>query len=825
MRWIGALALSLVLLAPSAATAQNWGTVEGRVTEPPNASPLPGVTVVVEGTNYGTATNAEGYYSLRLPEGAYQLRFSTVGYTAHTDSVVVIRDQATTLNISLESTVLEMDELTVEDTSPPQDAGVYEVKPEDVQNIPSPFKDGFRALKVLPGVATNNELTQQYSVRGGGYNENLIFINGFQVHMPFRPRQGEQEGLGLLNPDLAQSITFYAGGFPAKYGGKLSSALDVQYAQPEGAVSGEASVSMLDASVNAGASALDGRFTWNVGVRKMRANRFFATQETKGDYDPDFTDVQGNFSYELMEGHTLEALGIWADHEFRLEPSNRKTYFGIISQDPRIPSDLQALWTRFSGEQRDGYTTQFGGLRLINEWSDRFQFEHDVSYFGTEETEFRRIEGQSELFQVNPGGDPNSGEGHFGIGLSEQRDYADNSVVVNTLTGNGQYNLLLDRHALETGWHVRGLHFEDDIDEKASITVRLDDQTQERKRIVVDSLRDSATFDATQAGFYVQDTFDALPERDRLTVTAGVRSDYYSFNGEWTISPRLSARYRHSERLTLTGSWGIYHQKPVYRELRGKPDPGESILNALNRDLESQRSMQFVLGGEYFFPQRRIYLRAEAYYKDLDNLISYDIDNVRVEYSGENDSYGYTYGLDLQLRGEFVPGLESWFNYSYMVAKENFKPAFETNFTEGWIPRPTDQRHTFSAFVQDYVPGDKSWKLHMRLLYGSGLPYTPPVRGPSDGPEGVVMVPGPRNQGRLSDYRRVDMGATKELTVVDNGVGSTPITLNLTLEVLNIFDMTNTVAYSWVPDGQNNWTRVPKRLTPRTLNARVRLNF
>lgn len=824
MRWIGAFGFALLLALPSIATAQNWGRVEGRITEHASDAPLPGVTVLVEGTNYGTATNPDGHYSLRLPEGRYQLRFSTIGYTTETDSVVIRRDRTVELNVSLASTVLEMDELTVEDTSPPQDAGVYEVKPEDVQNIPSPFKDGFRALKVLPGVATNNELTQQYSVRGGGYNENLIFINGFQVHMPFRPRQGEQEGLGLLNPDLAESITFYAGGFPAKYGGKLSSALDVRYANPEGKISGEASVSMLDASVNAGASALDGRVSWNVGVRKMRANRFFATQETKGDYDPDFTDVQGNFSFELAEGHTLEALGIWADHEFRLEPSNRKTYFGIISQDPEIPSDLQALWTTFTGEQRDGYTTRFGGVRLRNKWNSRIRTEHDLSYFGTEETEFRRIEGQSELFDVDPGGDPNSGQGHFGIGLSEQKDHADNTVIVNTLTGSGQYNVLLDRHALEAGWHVRGLHFEDDIDEKATVSVRLDDQTQERERIVVDSLVDRATFDAAQAGLYVQDSFDALPERDRLTVTGGLRADYYSFNGEWTVSPRLSARFRQSERLTLTGSWGIYHQKPIYRELRGKPDPGESILDALNRGLKSQRSMQLVFGGEYFFPQRRMYLRAEAYYKDLDNLISYDIENIRVEYSGENDSHGYTYGLDLQLRGEFVPGLESWFNYSYLVAKENFKPAFENRFTEGWMPRPTDQRHTFSAFVQDYVPGDKTWKLHMRLLYGSGLPYTPPVASDQSSPAGVVMVPGPRNAGRLTAYRRVDLGATKEITVLDDGL-SQPVKLNLTLEVLNIFDMTNTVAYSWVPDGQNTWTRVPKHLTPRTLNARVRLSF
>ena len=823
MRLISALLVGLFLL-PTVASAQNWGRVEGQVTEPPDSQPLPGVTVLVQGTNFGTATDAEGRYRLRLPEGRYALRFSAIGYDARTDSVVVRRDEATVLNASLAPGVLEMEGLTVEDDAAPEEASVYKISPEDVQNIPSPFKDGFRALKVLPGVATNNELSQQYSVRGGGYNENLIFINGFQVYMPFRPRQGEQEGLGLLNPELSQSITFYAGGFPARYGGKLSSALDVQYEAPDGPVSGAASLSLLDASVNAGASALDGRLSWNVGVRKARAQRFFATQETKGDYDPDFTDVQGFFTFDIADGHTLEALGIWADHAFRLDPSNRKTYFGIVSSDPSIPSDLQSLWTNFDGQQRDGYTTRFGGLRLKNQVTERIRMAHDVSYFGTDETEFFNISGQSELFDVSPGGDTESGQGHVGIGRSLQIDRADNEVNVNTLTGGGRYNLTLDRHAVETGWHVRGMEFSDRINEKSVIEVRLDDQSQDITRFVADSLRDQASFSATQAGFYVQDAIDVLPERNRMTVTAGVRTDYYSFNGEWTVSPRLSTRFRASDRLTLTGAWGIYYQKPIYRELRGKPEPGESILDALNRDLQSQRSMQFIAGGEYFFEKKRLYLRAEAYYKDLDNLISYDIENIRVEYSGENDSEGYAYGLDLQLRGEFVPGLESWFNYSYLVTKERFTSQFQDRFNEGLIPRPADQRHTFSAFVQDYVPGDKTWKLHLRALYGSGVPYTPPVPAQTNSPEGVVMVPGPRNAGRLNPYRRVDMGATKSITVSDDLLAN-PVKLDLTLEVLNIFDMTNTIAYTWVPDSQNNWTRVPKRLTPRTLNARVRLTF
>jgi outer membrane receptor protein involved in Fe transport len=245
--------------------------------------------------------------------------------------------------------------------------------------------------------------------------------------------------------------------------------------------------------------------------------------------------------------------------------------------------------------------------------------------------------------------------------------------------------------------------------------------------------------------------------------------------------------------------------------------------------------MQFVLGGEYFFPEKRLYLRAEGYYKDLDNIISYTIEDVRVNYSGENDAYGYTYGFDLQLRGEFVPGLESWFNYSFMVAKERFTDQALAGYDstlrknrQGLLPRPSDQRHTFSAFVQDYVPGDDSWKLHMRLLYGSGLPYTTTNPGPvlnpnSPGPKRTTREPGPRMGGRLPAYRRVDVGATKEIELAKEGIGR-PVSLDLTLEVLNLFDMDNTVAYTWTGTGADI-TRVPKRLTPRTLNVRARLTF
>mgnify|MGYP006278936343 CR=1 FL=1 len=810
-----------LFLSGSVAQAQVWSTVEGTVTDSTDGTPLPGVTVVVKGTNFGTATNEKGAYSLRLPVGRYALRFSSVGFRTRVDSVTVREDEATRHDVTLAASVTEMEGITVTETEDKQEAGVYKVDPQDIENIPTPFKDGLRALKTVPGVATNNELSQKYSVRGGGYNENLIFINGFEVFLPFRARQGEQEGLGLLNPDLATDITFYTGGFPPKYGGKLSSALDVQYARPEDqSLTGSASMSTLDASVYAKSSALDGDLGWAFGARRAQPGQFFNTQDLKGNYDPRFQDVQGIATYRISDRVSVEALGIWADHVFEFKPKERTTYFGVISLRESAPTDFKALRANFNGERRDGYTTTLGGVRLNTDLTDDLRLEHDLAYFGTRETENFDVTSTGNVCQVNPqGGDSESNCTRL-LEVTERVRFADNSVEVQRLTGSGHYSWTLGRQVLKGGWSVRDMYFDDRLNEKNIIKGERQDGTPFRTRI--DSLRDQASFNEYQTDFYVQDAVDVLPERNRLIVTGGVRADYYSFNDEWTVSPRLSTRFLVNDRLTLNGSWGIYHQQPTYRELRGTPSDTLRVSDLLNRDLKSQRSMQFVLGGEYFFPESRLYLRAEAYYKDLDNIISYTIEDVRVNYSGENDAYGYTYGVDFQLRGEFVPGLDSWFNYSFMVARERFKePFIEEGYNDrGWLPRPTDQRHTFSAFVQDYVPGDKSWKVHLRLLYGSGLPYTTTNPGEKINEKVQTRVPGPRMRGRLPAYRRVDLGATKEIELVENGI-SKPVTLDLTLEVLNLFDMDNTVAYTWTED----FSRVPKRLTPRALNARVRLTF
>ncbi len=828
---ITSIAVSVVfflLSAPRSTHAQNWGSASGRITEAQSSIPIPGVSVTVDGTNFGTASRDDGRYTLRLPVGRYLLKFSAIGYESRRDSVHIRSDESLTLNIALAEATLPLDEVTVEEARSIQ-AGLYTLDPETIQNIPMPVKDVLRSLKVLPGVVSNNELSNQYSVRGGGFNENLIFINDFEVFLPFRPRSGEQEGLSLLNGDMADKVTFYAGGFPVRYGGKLSSAVDVEYRRPNRTgepFNGTAFVSLLDLGITASSSFLNQRAGAVVSFRKARPSRFFATQELKGNYQPDYTDFQAQLTYSLSDGDELEVLGIVADHSFSLDPRSRRTFFGTISQNASLaPSNLQALFTQFDDRsfEDDGYQTYFGAFRLSNRVSSRLRVSHSLAFFETVESEELFISGSSILFQVDPGeGNAEAGEGLFPIGLSKQEDAADNRVAVTTLTADGRYKYTTGNHAAETGWSARRLTFNDRLDEKSVIIGR--SLEGDIVRIVADSLRDSAELNSWQLSFYADDSVDLLRNSPgKVVLTGGVRTDYFEFTNDWTFSPRLSITYQRDRLTSYFGSLGIYHQVPTYRELRGKPKVGETILGALNTDLRSQRSLQAIVGAEYFLVSSRFHLRGEAYYKRLTDIISYDIENVRVAYSGDNDTDGYAYGFDLQLRGEFVPGLESWVNYGFLVAREVFKPEFQTEFNQGSVPRPTDQRHTLSIFIQDYIPNDPTWKIHMRTLFGSGLPYTPPVPGKQIG-NVILQAPGPRHSARYPRYFRFDMGVTKHIIATPKNA-SRPVVIELTGEILNIFDMTNTVNFSWTPDASGIWTRIPTRLTPRTVNVRVRVTY
>ena len=804
MRWVAFLALACA----GTAQAQSWGQVHGVVRDHATGSTMTGVSVVVDGTNFGTATDGLGAFALQLPEGLYRLRFSFVGYRSVVDSVEVSRRAAVSLNVILTADPIEAEEVIIEDSSV-IDAGVQRITPTQVLNMPSPFK-GYQALLMLPGVSASNELSNQYSVRGGGFNENLIFLNGFEIHMPLRPRQGEQEGLGLFNPELARRITLYTGGFPARYGGKISSSLDIEYGGSE-ALTGSASVSLLDASVSA--SATTGSLAWQMGLRKARARRFFETQELKGNYQPDYEDLQLRLAYGLPRGLEVELIGLWARHTFELDPRGRRSFFGTVSA-AGAPIDLQSVWIAYSdqSQESDGYWTGLAGLRITKQLRSGLAVFHDISHYRTREHESFLIAGDAIIYDVVA--DENAELAMVPRGMARQEDRADNEIFVATLTGQGRYAYLRQKHAVELGWSVRSFAFEDALDEQSIVSGISPDGSL--VRLVVDSLQGQARLSARQFSAHAEEVYSPS---SRMSLTAGIRTSHFSLNREWTFSPRVSVRFEASELLTLTGAWGIYYQQPTYRELRGTPNASTPLR--INSGLRSQRSAQVVAGAELFIARRRLYLRGEAYWKRLAQVITYSLDNVRINYSGLNDAHGHAYGFDLQARGEFVPGMESWINYSFLVARERFDTSHVTPYNGGLLARPTDQRHTVALFVQDYIPMDPTWRLHLRAMFGSGLPYTPPIPGKRVGSV-VTQVRGPRHSARYPEFRRLDFGATKSLDLV---AGAHPLKLEATAELLNVFDITNTVSYSWIPDATGVWQRVPTRLTPRTLNLRLRVQF
>lgn len=826
---LGALLLVL-LAAASPADAQVWGEIRGRVTEADGGAPIPGANVTIEGTGFGTSTSRDGVYSFRIPEGRYVVAISFIGYRPLRDSVAVGKGSTTVVDARLAEDTAVLDEAQVvgrRETAP----GVSIISPATIRNQPLPVNDAIRAVKIELGVASNNELSNAFSVRGGSYDENQFFIDGFEVYRPLRTKQGEQEGLGLVNGDLAESLTLYAGGFPVRYGGKLASVLDVRYLRPAGAPTATGYLSYLDggAQVSTGIGANAGVA---VAARNSRPEGLFGSQELEGAYDPDFRDVQGLAHLDLGPGSYLRAVGLYARNRFRLAPSQRETTFGIF------PNLVRTVAVDFEGLEEDGYQVGFGGLLLANQLG-RFRMEHRASAYSTEEFEGFEVTSRASFFrrQQRPDGEPADLD-RILEGTVLQTDFADNKIVQTSYTGAGLYRYTAGRHAAEGGWQARTLTFRDRLFETTFIQGTNDEgnpQEVETRR-----LEDNATLSEVQVAAWVEDGID-LTGDESLVVTPGARLDYFSYNDEWTVSPRLGLAWRAADQTTVAASAGVYHQAPTYRELRGDPQPGETLAAQLDGDIKSQRAIQGVVGLEHVFPQRRILLRAEAYAKRFSDLISYDTENTRVAYSGENDSEGYAAGFDVQLRGELVPGLESWVNYGFLKTSERFYAPDATGDAQAdslnqvrfvqrgggdYVPRPTDRRHNLSVFVQDYVPGDDTFSIHIRTLYGTGLPFTAVKRGSTV--DGVTIFDdGPRNQLRFESYTRFDLGASKELDLGATGRGRS-FTLRATAEVLNVFDQTNVVDNSTVErtvGGRSVFEYVPTRLTPRTFNVRLRLDF
>ncbi|MEO0559815.1 MAG: carboxypeptidase-like regulatory domain-containing protein, partial [Bacteroidota bacterium] len=489
MRWFSVFVVTVCVawLASPSVSAQVWGEVTGRITDAATGESIPGANVVIAGTNFGSNTGTDGRYRFRIPEGTYGLRVSYIGFETVVDTVVVRRGRSTTFDAVLRESVIQGEEV-VATAQIERQVGISRIDPRTARSLPTPLgNDPLRAAKSELGVTSNNELSNAYSVRGGSYNENQFFIDGFEIYRPLRTRQGEQEGLGLVNGDLTSRMTLFAGGFPVRYGGKLASVLDATYARPQGTWGGTTYGSTLD-----GGGMIQGGLTPDIGLavaaRSARPQRFFAGQELQGAYDPDFRDVQGVADVRLGAGHSVRAVGLYARHRFRLAPSQRETTFGIF------PNLVRTVAIDFEGVEESGYEVAFGGLLFANTINDKVRAEHRLSLFQTDEFEGYEVTSRTSLYRrvQRPDGPPSDLD-RLLEGTTLQRDSADNRIDQTTFTAQGRYLGQFGRHGAEVGWTVRGLRFDDRLFEQTIVTGQ-DAETREPVDVESERLEDMTEF-------------------------------------------------------------------------------------------------------------------------------------------------------------------------------------------------------------------------------------------------------------------------------------------------------------------------------------------
>jgi hypothetical protein len=834
--------LSAVLYIPL--SAQDMAEVFGRITDVGN-QPLPLVNIAIAGQPGGTVSANDGSWLLKVPaDKEITLVFTFVGFNTEKVKIRLKPGERYEINRRLVESTTQLPDFVVEDKQI-RYSNLNTLDPKLSALIPSASGGIEALLKTFSGVSSNNELSSQYSVRGGNYDENLVYVNDVEIYKPFLIRSGQQEGLSFLNSDLVASILFSAGGFEPRYGDKMSSVLDIRYKRPT-RVAGSVSGSLLGASMHLEGSSKDRRFMYLMGFRQKSNQYILKSLETKGDYKPSFTDLQGMLMYEVNPRLEFSFLGNYARNYYRIVPVTRETSFGTINEA------LQ-LRVYFDGSETDRFINYLGAFTTNYKPSENVSLKLILSSFQTIESETFDIMGQYWIGQLETDqGSDSFGEAleTKGVGtyLNHARNYLD--AVVSTAEHRGT----ITRPASATNWGLRFQHEiindrlnEWNMNDSAGYTLPshqgIPGEAGNQSNITLqDVVKTTINLSSNRLSGFVQHGWDAQGNSGQWSFVLGTRFNYWDLNRQFLLSPRGSVSFKPEweSDIVFRFSSGLYYQPPFYRELRNKN--GE-----INKSLKAQSSLHFVAGSDFNFKawNRPFKFVAEAYYKYLDNLIPYEIDNVRIRYFATNSARGYATGLDLKVNGEFVKGVESWASMSLMSTREDLEgdtyinyyndegeriiPGYTTNnvvadsavISRGSMPRPTDQWLTFGLFFQDYLPKNPTFKMNLSLLFGTGLPYSPPgsVRG--------------RNARRMPSFRRVDIGFSKQIAGRSRDNGQTNLKgfmrhvddIWISLEVLNLLQVSNTISYLWVKDVNNRQYAVPNYLTPRQLNLKISVQF
>lgn len=813
--------LLFTLLGSIALFGQKNAVITGIVTDSLGRS-VEDAGVNIKGSDKGTFTAKNGSYSLYIPANTeVTLIFSHISAKSVVKTVGPFApDSKNKLNVSLGFKYFELAETEFEYE---RDRGlpIITLNPK-VSGLNPNVSGNFESiLRTLPGVTSNNELSSAYNVRGGNFDENLVYVNDIEIYRPQIVRSGQQEGLSFINPDMVESVRFSAGGFEAKYGDKLSSVLDVKYRKPEKLEAG-ANLNFMGASLFAGGRSKR-RLSWMLGSR-IRSNQYILNSlDVQGSYKPLFVDIQGLFTYDISKKMRLSYLGNYALNRFLLVPETQRTSFGTVT------NALQ-LTVFFDGSELMRYNTFMNGLTFDWDASKNTNLKLLGSYYNSSETEYFTTEGAYRLDQLdNELGSDDFGQAKFNRGVGYFINHARNKLDAQVASISHKGNHITKKTQLYWGATFQTESVKDRVREwyyvdSAGYSVPFNSGDTLNINSFV---KGSNALQSQRISGYIQNT-TMLIDSIRLQVTYGIRTNYWSLNQQNVISPRVqisfepyrayNRRVKHDSLKKLDWSFhfafGHYYQPPFYRELRG-------LDGKVNTNVKAQRSIHYVFGGDMNFTAwgRPFKFYSEVYYKQLDNLVPYQIENVRIRYYANNNSKGRAFGWDARINGEFIEDLESWFSLSIMSIKENitYTDAQGTQRESGYIRRPTDQRFNLGILFQDELDRWPRYKMQLNLVYGSNLPFY--LGADNRYKEGF----------KLPAYRRIDIGFSRDIITegdsITSKVGKWFKGLALSLQVFNLTQANNTISYIWVRDVEGTTFGVPNYLTSRRINLTVLMRF
>lgn len=771
------------------AQAQSF-TLQGRVVDE-SGSPVEFASVSCLKQGKMTMTSLKGEYSLQLHSAdSVEVRFSMVGYK--TKIRVLRRPRGKqTLQVVLYSNDNELGEVTVTGTRI-QSGQTQELKKEHLKNLPSVSGNAVEELiQSQAGVSTHSELSSQYNVRGGSFDENSVYINNVEVYRPFLVRSGQQEGISVINPDMVEKIEFSTGGYEARYGDKMSSALNITYKRPK-PFEASVSASLLGASAYVGVS--NKKVSWSNGLRYKTTRNLLGSLDTKGEYKPTFIDYQTYFTYTPNERWDINFLGNISNNHYNFSPEDRETNFGTME-------NVKSFRVYFDGQEKDVFRTFFGSLGITRHFGKNTSLSLIASAFKTREQEKYDIQGQYWLTQTETS--ENLGVGTY---FQHARNYLNAHVE--------SLKLLLKtkqkRHDIEGALTFKKEHIsENSVEYEMRDSSNYSIPHTGKDLYMIYSMQAKNVLDANRIEAYIQDTyrFGGGEGQSHYTLNYGVRFAHWSYTKETILSPRVSLGIipAFNENVTMRFAAGLYYQAPFFKEIRDTTTVNGITYAKLNNKAKSQRSIHFIAGYDYRFKlnNRQFKFTAEAYYKLLGNLVPYSVNNVKVVYYGDNESSGHAAGLDFKIYGEFVPGTDSWLSLSLMSTKMKLNGVS--------IPLPTDQRYALNLFFTDYFPGTDRWKMSLKLAFADGLPFAAPHRELES------------NSFRAPAYKRADIGLSYRLiNNADNHNKKNPLrNLWLGVECLNLFGINNVNSYYWITDVTGQQYAVPNYLTGRQLNFRI----